>query len=94
MKTKTKKEREKERENASLTGCFIRGRMNGLRITVRGSYGGKIADVCRGDVIARRTRRAMARCHGNGFTRSAARQHVRFNGGSASRGWNARLRIQ
>lgn len=63
---------EKETEYKSLTGCFIRGRMNGLRITVRGSYGGEIAGVSRGDVIARRTRRAMARCHGNGFTRSAA----------------------
>lgn len=68
--------------------------MDGLRITMRGSYGGKIARVSCGDVIARGTRRAVARCHGNGFAWSAARQHVRLYDGSASRGWNARLRIQ
>lgn len=68
--------------------------MDGLRVAVRGGYGGEIADISSGDVIACRTRRAMARCHGNGLARSAARQHVRFDGGSASRGWNARLRIQ
>lgn len=56
-----------------LTGCFVGGRMDGLRIAVRGSYGGEIAGISRGNVIARRTRRAMARCHGNGFAWSAAR---------------------
>lgn len=47
--------------------------MDGLRIAVRGSYGGEITGISRGNVIARRTRRAMARCHGNGFAWSAAR---------------------
>lgn len=47
--------------------------MDGLRIAVRGSYGGKVASVSRGNVIARRTRRAVARRHGNGFAWSAAR---------------------
>lgn len=56
-----------------LTGCFVGGRMDGLRITVRGSYSGEIAGISRSNVIARRTRRAMARCHGNGFAWSAAR---------------------
>lgn len=56
-----------------LTGCFVGGRMDGLRIAVRGSYGGEIAGISRGNVIARGTRRAMARCHGNGFAWSAAR---------------------
>lgn len=56
-----------------LTGCFVGGRMDGLRIAVRGSYSGEIAGISRGNVIARRTRRAMARCHGNGFAWSAAR---------------------
>lgn len=68
--------------------------MDGLRIAVRCSYSGEVTSISRGDMIARRTRRAVARRHGNGFARSAARQHVQFYGGSASRGWNARLRIQ
>jgi len=67
--------------------------MDGLRIAMRGSYSGEVASVSRGDMITRRTRRAVARRHGNGFAWSTARQHVRFYGGSASRGWNARLRI-
>lgn len=50
--------------------------MDGLRIAVRGSYGGEIASVCRCNMITCRTRRAMARCYGNGLAWSAARQHV------------------
>lgn len=46
--------------------------MDGLRTAVRSSYSGKIASVSGGNVITRRTRRAVARRHGNGFARSAA----------------------
>lgn len=68
--------------------------MDGLRTAVRGSYGGEIAGVSGGNVITRRTRRAVDRRHGNGFARSAARQYARLYGGSASSGWNAHLWIQ
>lgn len=67
--------------------------MDGLRIAVRGSYSSEVTSVSCGNMIACRTRRAVARRHGNGFAWSAARQYVRFYSGSASRGWNARLCI-
>ena len=47
--------------------------MDGLRVTMRSSYGSEVACISRSNVITRRTRRAMARCHGNGLAWSAAR---------------------
>lgn len=56
----------------TLTRCFIRGRMNNLGIAVRSSNGSEIAGISSGNMIARGTGRAMARCHGNGLAWSAA----------------------